>query len=196
MQFMQGVFQAIENGIDLFTCDDKRRLNTNDARIVQCTRDEHTTLEEARGYRVPDIVIHKVLTDQQTFACDICIDIAMTRSNLLELLDKVLALLSSLLRDAFFQSDIDSGNGGGTGQRIATGCRGMNERIAIHHTPDLWRGHKRTDGHNTTTQRFGGRDDIGGDIPMFNAPELARTSHTSLYLISDEQNLVLVADLA
>src|SRR5258708_1291402 len=35
MKFLQSILQAVEDGIDLFTIDDQRRLNTNHARVIE-----------------------------------------------------------------------------------------------------------------------------------------------------------------
>ena len=77
LDFLNRIFQPIQDGIDLFTGNHQWRLNANDTRVIKRTRDENTTFEQARGNGVTNIVIDEVLTDQQTFAGNVGVDVAM-----------------------------------------------------------------------------------------------------------------------
>jgi hypothetical protein len=70
MEFLQRILQAVQDGIDLFTGNNQWRLDTNNSRIIESTRYEYTTLEEARGDGIANIIIDKVLAYQQTFTGD------------------------------------------------------------------------------------------------------------------------------
>src|SRR5436305_11029517 len=71
----------------------------------------------------------------------------------------------------------------------------MNKGIAVHHTPNLRRGHEGADGHHTATQRFGRGNNIGYNTPVFDTPELASTSHTRLYFVGNEQYFIFITNL-
>src|SRR6266571_1581103 len=178
IQLLEGILQTVQDGIDLFTCDDQRRLDANDARVIERTGYKNTPLEEARSDGIADIIIHKVLTNQQAFTRDVCIYITMARGNLFQLLNKVFTLFSSLFWNALFKSNINGSDGGSTSKRITPGGRGMNKGIAVHHTPYFRSGHKGTDRHDAAAKGLSCGDNIGRNIPVLNSPELASTSHT------------------
>src|SRR5215469_16159558 len=72
----------------------------------------------------------------------------------------------------------------------------MDEWIAVHDAPDFWSGHESTDGHYTPAQCLGSSNDIRCDIPMFNTPQLTGAAHTCLHFVSDQQDLIFIAELA
>src|SRR5215469_12471310 len=72
----------------------------------------------------------------------------------------------------------------------------MNEWITVHNAPDFWSGHESTDGHYTAAQCLGSSDDIRCNIPMFNAPQLTGAAHTCLHFVSNQQDLIFIAELA
>ena len=80
---MQRILQAVQDGINLFAGNNQWRLDTHNSRIIEGTRYEYTTLEEAGGDGIANIIIDKVLPNQQTFTGDLCIHVAMTRRDIL-----------------------------------------------------------------------------------------------------------------
>src|SRR5438552_750459 len=120
----------------------------------------------------------------------------MAGGNFFQLLNEVLAFFSGLLRNALFEGNVDSSNGSGTGEGITSRGRCMNKRIAVHDAPNFGRGHEGADGHNAATKSLGRGDNIGNDIPMFDAPKFAGASHAGLYFVGNEQDFIFVADVA
>ena len=114
----------------------------------------------------------------------------------LQLLYKVLAFFSRLLRNILFERDINRGDSGCAGQRIAASGRGVNKRVAVHHTPNFGCGHERANGHHATAQCLRGGDDIGRNIPVVNAPQFAGATHAGLYFVGNQQDFVFIANLA
>src|SRR5882762_10061599 len=137
MQFLERILQAVQDGVDLLTGNNQWWLDTNNARIIKSTRNEYAAFEKTRSHGIANIIIDKMLAYKQAFPCNMRVDIAMASSDVLQLLDKVFTLFSSLLRNALFKGHIDGSNSSSTCQGITARGRGVNERIAVHDTPDF-----------------------------------------------------------
>src|SRR5260221_13081211 len=89
-----------------------------------------------------------MLANQQTLTGNVRVHIAMVCGNFLQLLDKVLALLSCLFRHALFDGHVDCGYVSSTGQGN-TACRSRREeRMAGEETRHFRSGRKSPDRHD------------------------------------------------
>src|SRR5947209_17338890 len=103
MQRLNRIFQTIQYRVNFFATNIQRRLNTNNACIVEHARNQYTTLEETSSDFITDIVIDKVHANEQPFSSHADVDVRMACSKHLQLREKVFAFLSSLLHDMLFQ---------------------------------------------------------------------------------------------
>src|SRR5260370_42033549 len=110
MQRLNRIFQTIQYRVNFFATNIQRRLNANNACIVEHARNQYATLEETSSDLITDIVVDKVHANEQTFSGDISIDVGMACSKHLQLRDKVFALLSSLFHDMLFQCYVNCSN--------------------------------------------------------------------------------------
>src|ERR1044071_1995239 len=112
-----------------------------------------------------------MLTDQQTLTGHLLINLREFRSQFIYFLLEVRALGCCTLPQSVAEHDIDRSNGGCASESASTCCRRVHEWIWVHHWfEDFLRCCHSTYRHNTATERFSGRDNIGFNIPMIYSP--------------------------
>jgi hypothetical protein len=122
-------------------------------------------------------------------------DVRILLLELAELCQQPGAFFGGLVGQFLFKQDIDRGDAGGAGERIASEGGAVQERVFFEHFPDLRRAHETTQRHDAAAQSFTQTEDIGDDAPVFAGEVPTAPAHAGLDFVEDQQHAVFIAGL-
>ena len=105
---LESSFEDSESSIDVCVGDHDRWFYTYCLRTIECTTDEHSSLEELRSDLIADLLRGEVLTDEESLSSDRLIDFWVFHDVSLEALHHIISLLCRLLRQIIPEHDFDT----------------------------------------------------------------------------------------
>ena len=96
---LESSFEDSESSIDVCVGDHDRWFYTYCLRTIECTTDEHSSLEELRSDLIADLLRGEVLTDEESLSSDRLIDLRVFRDISLESFHHIRSFLLCLLRE-------------------------------------------------------------------------------------------------
>ncbi len=106
------------------------------------------------------------------------------------------ALAGRLPGDVLFEGGVQGADGRGRGQGVAAEGRGVQVGVGEHRREDLLGDHDVAAGDDRSAEGLAHGHDVGRDVPVVDAPELAGAAHAGLHLVGDEDDVPGGADLA
>ena len=193
---LDALFQHIEGEIGLLLGDDQRRAQAQG--VGAAAEEQHSLFEGHLDYVIAlfsggslgVFVGHKLDADHQATSANI----AHQRQPLRPVVDAVEDVLANLARvaQALALDDVDGGHGGGDGHRITAKGGGMRTGNPIHDFRARDQDRKR----QAAGDALGHRDHVRSHAGVFDGPPPAGASHARLHFVDDQQDAVLVADVA
>ena len=110
--------------------------------------------------------------------------------------DDVIAQVTSLLEDAFFFEDVDAGNCGRAGQRVARIREATEEDLSVVGRRDLARDDHSAKRNISRVDTLGERDEVGLGTPVLPCEPLPGTAEPGHHLVGDHHDAELVAHRA